>query len=239
MTTEPSSITAQLAGNIAENIATIRRKIEAARADSPASAGKVVLIAVSKAQPPERIDAALAAGQRIFGENRVQEAEARWRDRRAAHPDLDLHLVGPLQTNKVRQAVALFDAIQSVDRPKLARALAAEMEKTGRRLPVFLQINTGEEDQKSGVPPREADAFVGLCRDELGLTVKGLMCIPPAEEDPAPHFALLRSIADRNVLPGLSMGMSGDYETAVRLGATHVRVGTAVFGARGDWRETV
>lgn len=228
-----------ISDQIAANLTAIRQKIDKARADSPAAAPDVTLIAVSKAQPPERIDGALEAGHRIFGENRVQEAEARWQDRRAAYPDLELHLVGPLQTNKVKAAVALFDVIQSVDRPKLARALSAEFERADRKLPVYIQINTGEEEQKSGILPREADAFIDLCRTDLGLPVIGLMCIPPVEEDPSLHFALLRKIADRNGLEALSMGMSGDYEAAVRMGATHVRVGTAIFGIRGDWRETV
>lgn len=228
-----------LTQDITTNIEKLTQDIEAARSDSPSGADHVTLIAVSKAQPPERIEAALSAGQRIFGENRVQEAEARWADRRPAYPDLELHLVGPLQTNKVKQAIALFDVIQSVDRPKLARALAKEMVAQARLLPVYIQINTGEEDQKSGIVPTEADGFIAECRDELGLKIKGLMCIPPAEDEPALHFGLLRQIAQRNDLSALSMGMSGDFEQAVRLGATHVRVGTAIFGTRGDWRDTV
>ncbi len=168
----------------------------------------------------------------MFGENRVQEAAAKWPDLRAAHPDIELHLIGPLQTNKVAQAMALFDVIQTVDREKLARALAAEQAKTGLRRCYFIQVNTGEEPQKAGVTPGEADRFIAACRDKHGLDVMGLMCIPPVDEEPALHFALLAKIAARNGLTGLSMGMSGDFETAVRLGATHVRVGSAIFGAR-------
>jgi pyridoxal phosphate enzyme (YggS family) len=175
---------------------------------------------------------ALAAGQRLFGENRVQEAEAKYPALRAAFPDLALHLIGPLQTNKVRDALALFDAIETVDRPRLAEALAREMEKSGRRRDCFIEVNTGEEPQKAGVLPAEADAFIALCRDSLQLPVRGLMCIPPYEEEPSPYFALLREIARRNEVECLSMGMSADYETAIRFGASHVRVGTAIFGAR-------
>jgi len=190
------------------------------------------LIAVSKTFDADDIRPALEAGHRDFGENRVQEAMGKWPTLREAFLDATLHLIGPLQTNKVAEAVAFFDVIHSVDRPKLARKLAAEMEKTGRRPKLFIQINTGEEDQKAGVPPREADDFIKLCREELGLEIEGLMCVPPVDDDPAPHFALLAKIAARNGLDGLSMGMSSDYEQAVRLGATHVRVGSAIFGSR-------
>jgi PLP dependent protein len=168
----------------------------------------------------------------VFGENRVQEAAAKWPALRQAAPNLQLHLIGPLQTNKVRDAVALFDVIETVDRPKLAHALVEEMKRTGRRPTCFIQVNTGEEPQKAGVLPEATDAFVGLCRDEFGLPVAGLMCIPPVDEEPALHFALLAEIARRNQLKALSMGMSADFETAIRLGATHVRVGTAIFGER-------
>jgi pyridoxal phosphate enzyme (YggS family) len=178
------------------------------------------------------VRAALEAGQRVFGENRVQEAAAKWPALRAEFPDVVLHLVGPLQTNKVPEAVALFDVIETVDREKLARKLAAEITKTGRALACYVQINTGEEPQKAGIPPRQADAFIALCRDEIGLDITGLMCIPPVDEDPAPHFALLAEIARRNGLGTLSMGMSGDFEVAAMFGATHVRVGTAIFGER-------
>ena len=190
------------------------------------------LVAVSKRQPDGRIEAALMAGHRVFGENRVQEAQRRWAERRGRYTDLKLHLIGPLQTNKAADAVALFDVIEVVDRPKLARSLSTEMARQGRHLPCYVQVNTGEEDQKSGILPDEADSFIGFCREECGLDIAGLMCIPPVDEEPAIHFALLRTIAERNGLPGLSMGMSGDYEEAVRFGATSVRVGSAIFGSR-------
>ena len=189
----------------------------------------MTLTAVSKTQPPDAIDAALAAGQRVFGENRVQEAQGRWSDRDRS--SLELRLIGPLQTNKVGDAVTLFDVIETLDREKLARALAEAGQKTGRKPRVLVQVNTGAEDQKAGVLPQEADALIAAARD-LGLNVEGLMCIPPADEAAGPHFALLASIAARNGLSVLSMGMSGDFETALRFGATHVRVGTALFGER-------
>lgn len=216
--------------DIAANLQTTWQKIVAScqpnRLDRPA------LVAVSKRQPDERIDAALAAGHRVFGENRVQEALQHWSDRRAHLPDLKLHLIGPLQTNKAAEAVALFDVIEIVDRPKLARALATEMVRQGRKIPCYIQVNTGEEPQKSGVLPLEADEFIAFCQTECGLMIEGLMCIPPQDEEPAMHFALLRTIAERNGLQGLSMGMSGDFEEAVGFGATSVRVGSAIFGAR-------
>lgn len=190
------------------------------------------LTAVSKTQPPEAIDAALATGQRVFGENRVQEAQERWSDRRPGLPDLELRLIGPLQTNKAPDAVALFDVIETLDREKMARALAEASGKLGRTPRLLVQVNTGAEPQKAGVPPDAADALIGQARRTYGLTIEGLMCIPPADQDPEPHFALLARIADRNGLGVLSMGMSGDYETAIRRGATHVRVGTALFGER-------
>jgi pyridoxal phosphate enzyme (YggS family) len=189
-------------------------------------------VAISKTHPAERIRDAIAAGQRVFGENRVQEAESKYPALRAEHPDLKLHLVGPLQSNKVRTAVQLFDVIETVDRPKLARRLAGEMTSTDRRPVCYIQVNTGEEPQKAGVLPQEADAFIGLARDELGLPVEGLMCIPPFDDPPSRHFALLAEIARRNGLSHLSMGMSGDFEQAIRSGATHIRVGTAIFGPR-------
>ncbi|MEO1600619.1 MAG: YggS family pyridoxal phosphate-dependent enzyme [Pseudomonadota bacterium] len=209
----------------------IRARIAAAAEEAGRDVEDVTLVAVSKVQPPERIEAVLEAGQRIFGENRVQEAAGRWPALRERYSGIELHLIGPLQTNKARQAVELFDVIESVDRPKLARRLAELFEETGRRLPCYLQINTGEEEQKAGIMPADADAFVAECR-EMGLPIAGLMCIPPVDEEPALHFALLAKIAKRNGLTGLSMGMSGDFETAVRLGATVVRVGSAIFGAR-------
>lgn len=227
-----------LAQAISGNLATIRNRIAKAARAGQRDPATIRLIAVSKAQPAERILAALAAGQRLFGENRVQEAQARWPALRAVHAELEIHLIGPLQTNKVKEAVALFDAIQTLDRPKLAEALAAEMGKTGRHLPCYVQVNTGEEAQKAGVPPEQADGFIADCR-ALGLDIVGLMCIPPVAEEPGLHFALLREIARRNGIARLSMGMSADYETAIPFGATEVRVGTAIFGDRGDWKQLV
>lgn len=189
----------------------------------------VTLVAVSKMQPWSAVEPVLDAGQRVFGENRVQEAMERWSERRAG---IELRLIGPLQTNKAREAVAFFDVIESLDREKLARALAEEAQKQGRAPRIYVQVNTGEEPQKAGVAPAEADAFIAACRDTYGLPVEGLMCIPPAAEPPGPHFALLAKIAARNGVAGLSMGMSDDFETAVRFGATSVRVGSALFGAR-------
>ena len=202
----------------------------AARADGRA-ADDVVLTAVSKTQPPEAIDAALAAGQRVFGENRVQEARARWEGRRAGLAGLELRLIGPLQSNKAADAVALFDVIETLDRPRLVDALAAAGAGTGRPVRVLIQVNTGAEPQKAGILPREASGLIENAR-AAGLIVEGLMCIPPANEAPGPHFALLRKMARRHGLAGLSMGMSGDFETAVRFGATHVRVGSSLFGER-------
>ncbi len=222
---------------VAAALRAVQERIAAAAGRAGRDAGAVTLVAVSKQQSAARVDAALAAGQRVFGENRVQEAVARWTARRAPRPDLVLHLVGPLQTNKVAQAVALFDVIESVDRPKLAARLAVALgDEDARTASCFIQVNTGEEPQKAGVAPLEVDDFVGYCRDELALPVVGLMCIPPHDEAPAPHFALLRTMAERNELANLSMGMSGDFEHAVALGATHVRVGTAVFGVRPPQR---
>jgi PLP dependent protein len=192
----------------------------------------VKLVAVTKTVPPAVIEQAIAAGQRIFGENRVQEAAAKWPALRARHPGIELHLIGPLQSNKVREAVALFDVVETVDRPKLARALAEEMVRMDKRPRLFVQVNTGEEPQKAGVFPAEADAFIALCRDTFGLAVDGLMCIPPFDEEPAMHFALLAKLAARNGVRELSMGMSGDFVRAIPLGATYVRVGTAIFGER-------
>jgi len=218
--------------HVGENLEEIRRRIAAAAKAAGRHAGDVALVAVAKTHPAEVVLAALAVGQTVFGENRVQEAAEKYPAIRSRHPDLALHLIGPLQTNKVKEAVALFDVIQTVDREKLARALTAEMARQGKQLRLHVQVNIGEEPQKAGVPPREADAFIRLCRDELRLAIEGLMCIPPAGVSPAPYFALLREIATRNGLAGLSMGMSEDFETAVRLGATIVRVGSAIFGSR-------
>jgi len=192
----------------------------------------VKLVAVSKQQPDDRIDAALEAGQRVFGENRVQEAMGRWVHRRADYPDVMLHLIGPLQTNKAADAVALFDVIEVLDREKLASALAKEMQRQNRHLPCLVQVNTGEEDQKSGIFPNEAVAFAHHCRDHYGLNITGMMCIPPADEEPAMHFALLAKLAKEAGLTTLSMGMSGDYLEAIKFGATSVRVGSAIFGER-------
>jgi pyridoxal phosphate enzyme (YggS family) len=191
--------------------------------------GDVTLVAVSKQQPWDTVAPVLAAGQKVFGENRVQEAEARWADHRAG---IELRLIGPLQSNKAREAVAFFEVIESLDREKLAKALAEEIQRQGQAPRLYLQVNTGEEPQKAGVIPPEVDAFIALCRATYGLTVEGLMCIPPAVEPPGPHFALLGKIAARNGIQRLSMGMSDDFETAIRFGATSVRVGSAIFGAR-------
>lgn len=218
--------------NPAVQLAGVRAAIELAERDANRTPGSVSLVAVSKNHDGERIRPVLEAGQRLFGENRVQEAEQKWPALRQDYPQTVVHLIGPLQSNKVKNAVATFDVIESVDREKIARALAKEMDRVDKRVPVFIQINTGEEAQKAGIAPRDADAFIQLCRGELGLEVRGLMCIPPADEEPSLHFALLAKIAARNALHGLSMGMSGDYETAIQFGATHVRVGTAIFGSR-------
>jgi len=209
----------------------VRAEIERARASSDARQA-VTMIAVSKTFEPEAIKPVIAAGQKVFGENRVQEAKAKWPVLKAEHPDIELHLIGPLQSNKAKEAVALFDAIHTVDRPSLCAALAKEIARQNRRLLLFAEINTGAEPQKAGVPPEQADAFLRACREDYGLEISGLMCIPPIEEAPAPHFALTAKIAQRNGLRLLSMGMSADFAIAVQLGATHVRVGTAIFGAR-------
>lgn len=208
----------------------VLERIAVAAREAGRDPADVSLVAVSKQQPDDRIEAMLATGQRVFGENRVQEAEGRWSARREG---VELRLIGPLQTNKVREAVALFDVIETVDREKLAAALAAEIARSGRAPRLYVQVNTGEEPQKAGVAPGEADAFIAVCRDRHGLAIEGLMCIPPEAEPPGPHFDLLAAIAARNGISRLSMGMSGDYEIAVRHGATSVRVGSALFGARG------
>jgi pyridoxal phosphate enzyme (YggS family) len=215
-----------------KNLSGILARIEAARKAAIAPAPFTTLVAVSKTYDADAIRPVLEAGHRVFGENRVQEAFGKWPGLRSDYPDLQLHLIGPLQSNKVREAVSLFDAIHSLDRPKLAHALKAEIEKSGKAPMLFIQVNTGEEPQKAGVAPQDAAAFVSLCRDELQLPVKGLMCIPPLDENPALHFALLQKLARANGLALLSMGMSGDFETAIKFGATHVRVGSAIFGAR-------
>ena len=220
---------------IANNLDSIRYKIAAAEQAYKTQTGldrPITLVAVSKRQSDDRIDAALAAGQNVFGENRVQEAQGRWMPRSDRHADLTLHLIGPLQTNKVADAVALFDVIEVVDRPKLAKALGNEMIRQNRQLECYIQVNTGKEAQKSGIAPEDADNFIAYCRDEARLNITGLMCIPPVDEEAAMHFALLQTIAKRNDLSILSMGMSDDFEEAIAFGATAVRLGSAVFGAR-------
>jgi pyridoxal phosphate enzyme (YggS family) len=211
-------------------------KVLAGVADAACGAGRapeaVTLIAVSKTFGAEDIAPVIAAGQRVFGENRVQEARAKWPELKAQWPDLELHLIGPLQSNKTAEAVQLFDAIHTVDRPKIAQAIAAEMRRQGKKLTLFVQVNTGREPQKAGIDPDLADQFLRDCRDQHGLEIAGLMCIPPAGEDPKPHFEMLAAIAHRNGLSLLSMGMSGDYPAAIACGATHVRVGSAIFGVR-------
>ena len=214
------------------SLARVRGEIAAACAEGKRDPASVTLIAVSKTFGAEAIEPVIAAGQRVFGENRVQEAKAKWPALRAAHPDIALHLIGPLQSNKAKEAVALFDAIHAVDRPSIAEALAKEIAKQGRHPTLFVEVNTGEEPQKAGVLPHDADAFIKTCRETYGLTIAGLMCIPPFDEAPAPHFALTAKIAARNGLSLLSMGMSADFAAAIAFGATHVRVGTAIFGGR-------
>jgi pyridoxal phosphate enzyme (YggS family) len=222
--------------SVPSDIAAARAAILERMAHAATAAGRapesVTLTAVSKLQPDDRVEAMLAAGQRVFGENRVQEGQARWADRRERIPDLKLRLIGPLQSNKAADAATLFDAIESLDREKLAAALADAIQKRGRSPEILVQVNTGEEVQKSGIAPSQVDAFVKAARETYGLPVAGLMCIPPVDEEPAMHFALLAKIAARNGLATLSMGMSDDFETAIRFGATHVRVGSALFGAR-------
>jgi hypothetical protein len=217
---------------IVENLKNIQGTINAAAESAGRDPADVNLVAVSKKQPDERIEEALAAGIRLFGENRVQEAKSRWQERRMQYPDLKLHLIGPLQTNKVKEAVALFDVIETVDREKLAVALAKEMAAQGRDLSCFIQVNTGEEEQKAGVYPAQVKEFYDYCYYECGLKVIGLMCIPPADEPAALHFALLQKYAAELGLKELSMGMSADFDKAIALGATYVRVGTGIFGAR-------
>ena len=213
------------------SLSEIKSRIAAAERAASRPEGSVRLIAVSKKQPLERVHQVLAEGHRLFGENMVQEAAGKWPAFREEFGEIEVHLIGPLQSNKVKQAVGLFDAIHSVDRTKLARKIASEIQAQGRTPELFIQVNTGEEPQKAGVLPADADAFIAECRG-MDLTINGLMVIPPVDEEPALHFALLRKIAERNGLQGLSMGMSSDFETAIALGATHVRVGSAIFGER-------
>ena len=214
---------------MSQALAEIQARIAAAELRAGRPAGAVTLVAVSKTQPWEHIAPVLGAGQKVFGENRVQEAMERWGPRREG---LELRLIGPLQTNKTREAVAFFDVIETLDREKLARVLAEEVQRAGKAPRLYVQVNIGEEDQKAGIAPAEADAFIAACRETYGLTVEGLMCIPPVDADPAPHFAALRAIAERNGVEKLSMGMSDDFETAIAEGATSVRVGSALFGSR-------
>lgn len=217
--------------DVAANLAAIKAEIEAALAEAGRPAAHVAITAVSKQHGAARILQALKAGHRVFGENRVQEAMQKWPALRETYQDVELRLIGPLQTNKAKEAVAFFDVVETLDRPKLAAALAREIDKQGRAPRLFIQVNTGEEAQKAGVSPDRADRFIADCK-ELGLQLDGLMCIPPADDDPAPHFALLAKIAARNGLESLSMGMSGDYAIAAQLGATHLRIGSGLFGPR-------
>jgi len=216
-----------------ERLAAVEQRIGQAAEAAGRPRDAVKLVAVGKTFGADAIEPLIQAGQRRFGENRIQEAQAKWPELRAKYPDLELHLIGPLQSNKVADAVELFDVIETVDREKIARAIAKEIAQTGRPLQLFIQINTGEEPQKSGVAPEDCESFVALCRDELSLSIVGLMCIPPLDEEPALHFALLAKLAKRAGLTNLSMGMSADFETAIAFGATHVRIGTALFGPRG------
>jgi PLP dependent protein len=225
---DPSPLTTHLPTGLGAVAQEIARACKQARRD----AASVTLIAVSKTFGAETIAPVIEAGQRVFGENRVQEAKAKWPGLMSAYPGIVLHLIGPLQSNKAKEAVALFDAIHSVDRPSICEALAKEFKSQARRPQLFVQLNTGEEPQKAGVAPTEADAFIASCREKYGLEISGLMCIPPVNEAPAPHFALTAKIAARNGLKNLSMGMSADFVTAIQFGATHVRVGSAIFGAR-------
>jgi len=218
--------------NPVEGLRQVREAIRRAASDYERDPSGITLVAVSKTFPSEAIEPVLAAGQRVFGENYVQEAKAKWPELRQRYPDVELHMIGPLQSNKAREAVELFDVIHTLDRPSLAEALSKEIVKQGRAPRLLVQVNTGEEPQKGGVVPAEADAFLEACRTRYGLTVEGLMCIPPAQDPPSPHFALLNTIARKHGLKILSMGMSADFDEAIQLGATHVRVGSAIFGAR-------
>ena len=218
--------------DVAANVATVRAEIAAATKTAGRATDDVTLVAISKIHQSDRILPVLDAGHRIFGENRVQEAAAKWPALKDRFADIELHLVGPLQTNKIKQALALFDVIETLDRPKLARALATEMANRQRLTPCYIQVNTGEEPQKAGIMPDQIKDFIALCRDQLKLPVAGLMCIPPIDEEPALHFALLAEIAKRHGIERLSMGMSADFEVAIALGASHVRIGTSVFGER-------
>jgi pyridoxal phosphate enzyme (YggS family) len=219
--------------SLATRLETVRSSIERAAVANGREAANITLIAVSKTIAVPAIEEALAAGHRVFGENRVQEAKTKWPGLKARSPDIELHLIGPLQTNKVRDALMLFDAIHALDRESLASTLAKEIARVGRAPKLFVEVNTGKEASKAGIAPAEADGFIETCRERHGLVISGLMCIPPLGEPAAPHFTLLAKIAERNGVPLLSMGMSADYEEAIAHGATHIRVGTAIFGARG------
>ena len=221
-----------LTKSLPNGLAQVEQDIARACKEARRERASVTLIAVSKTFDAAAISSVIDAGQRVFGENRVQEAKAKWPALVAAHPGIALHLIGPLQSNKAKEAVALFDAIHSVDRPSICEALAKEINSQNKRPELFVQLNTGEEPQKAGIAPGEADAFIASCRDKHGLVISGLMCIPPVDEAPAPHFALTAKIAARNGLKNLSMGMSADFAVAIQLGATHVRVGSAIFGTR-------
>jgi pyridoxal phosphate enzyme (YggS family) len=219
-------------GNAVEQLAMVRERIAAAERQAGREVGAATLVAVSKTFDADAIRPVIGAGQRVFGENRVQEAQGKWPALKGEFPDIELHLIGPLQSNKAKEAVALFDVVETVDRDKIAAELAREMARQGRALRLYVQVNTGSEPQKAGIEPKEAVAFVKHCRDAHGLAIEGLMCIPPAGENPGPHFALLEKLALEAGVEKLSMGMSGDYETAVAFGATSVRVGSAIFGSR-------
>jgi pyridoxal phosphate enzyme (YggS family) len=218
--------------DVADNLAHVTANINAAAQEAQRDPAHITLVAVSKVHTEERILPALTAGHRVFGENRIQETQSKWPALRARFPDVRLHLIGPLQSNKAKEAVALFDAIETVDRPKIAQTLAKEMAAQNKYPDLFIQINTGEEAQKSGIAPADAADFIAHCRHDLNLRIHGLMCIPPVDEEAALHFALLRKIAAAADIAHLSMGMSGDYETAILFGATHVRIGTDIFGTR-------
>jgi len=220
-----------MSGSITQ-LAEVRERLARAARDNGRDPGEITLVCVSKTFLPEDIRPVLAHGERVFGENRVQEAEDKWPALRADFPGLELHLIGPLQSNKAREAVALFDVIETVDREKIAEALAKEIKRAGKHPKLYVQVNTGAEPQKAGILPEEADAFIASCREVHGLEISGLMCIPPVNDQASPHFALLNQIAARNGIKTLSMGMSSDFELAIQLGATHVRVGTAIFGKR-------
>ena len=232
-TIEPRNMSGN-SSNIEANLASAKKRLEQALEDAGRPPKACRIVAVTKRQANEKIDAALIAGARCFGENRVQEAKERWPERQERVSDIELHLIGRLQTNKVKEAIALFDVIETLDRPKLARALAREMERSGRRRRLFIQVNTGAEPQKGGVLPDELGGLVMLCRGELGLEIEGLMCLPPFGQDPAPHFAELRHLAAKYEISRLSMGMSDDFEIAARAGAHYVRIGTAIFGPRSE-----